>query len=64
MRDPSERDPYTLTDIVFRYHKAVDNPKTLAIADAMVRIWQSQNYPTKWTGFRSIIEPIMRRHYH
>ncbi|MBK5722487.1 hypothetical protein JGH11_16560 [Dysgonomonas sp. Marseille-P4677] len=64
MRIPSEKNPHILTDIVFRYHKAVNNPKTLAIADAMVRIWDSQGYQKKWTEFRNIIEPIMRKYYY
>lgn len=63
MKSPSEKNPHILTDIIFRYHKAVNNPKTLAIADAMVRIWQSQRYPTKGEFFRDIIEPIVGKYY-
>ena len=63
MKSPSEKNPHILTNIVFRYHKAVNNPKSLAIADAMVRIWQSQKYPTKGEFFRDIIEPIVGKYY-
>ena len=63
MKYPLEKNPYILADIVFQYHKAVNNPITLAIADAMVRIWQSQGYPTKGEVFRDNIEHLLSKFY-
>lgn len=63
IRYPLEKNPYILADIVFQYHKAVNNPITLAIADAMVRIWQSQGFPTKGEIFRNNIEHLLSKYY-